>query len=230
MIEFLENKAGEYAYACATIPIGPEVQDGCAGVGIFLSNAERIIYDQHRSEKRRNEWLAGRVAAKRAFFKFSSRTNLDQKARQITVLNDANRVPYLLDQPDLCLSISHSHAYSLAVVSQRKIGIDIELIESRPGSLARRFFHPAELAWIGQVCNSPEEYAELVTRTWTRKEAVAKFLQMGGSLDFKLLDTSSDTVVTEFFPDGLIGLLSAKWNGYWVSLAVQADPTPGETI
>jgi phosphopantetheinyl transferase len=136
---------------------------------------------------------------------------------RISVLNNQDRVPYVLDHPEVHLSITHSHGYAIAVVAPFDIGIDLEKIERRPLSLTHYFFSEEEqqLASEGEPDSSDRD--ELITRIWSRKEAVSKFLKRGGSLDFKHLNVVSDEVETS---REMIRLLSAEKDGYCISLAM----------
>lgn len=54
-------------------------------------------------------YIAGRWAAKEAIFKL---TNSSEK---FSILNHVNGSPYVVNYPNLCISISHEHEYCIAV-------------------------------------------------------------------------------------------------------------------
>ena len=60
---------------------------------------------------------------------------------------------------------------------------------------------------------------ELVTTWWTRKEAVAKYTQLGGKMNFRQMNTNDD-VLYAGDPAEEIHLISDVSNGYAVSIAV----------
>jgi phosphopantetheinyl transferase len=242
MINFLELYAGEfgYTYGMRKIMDRPSLQpsqgkaeDYFREAPSYLSDAETTEYLNIRSEKRRNEWLAGRLAAKDAFYQFHGCAYASaedyyriEKYQQISVLSYPSRAPYFSEYPHLNLSISHSQDYCIAVISTSTIGIDLEWIEPRPTSLVRRFFCQAEWDLLEEFCQSSVDLDTQITRLWTRKEAAAKFLQLGGSLDFRLLDTSEDIIALDHVFDQAIRLISGRWNGYWISLAVETEMVP----
>jgi len=124
---------------------------------------------------------------------------------------------------DLDFSISHSGDYVIVALNQGgKIGVDIEWDELRPSSFARRFFSQAELCSHENNHLSAQGMNMNLTRLWSRKEAVAKFLSLGSSLDFRLLDTSDDILTIDHLVTDLsIRLISNKCDGYWISLALE---------
>ncbi|MET8090577.1 4'-phosphopantetheinyl transferase superfamily protein [Micromonospora sp. NPDC005220] len=79
------------------------------------------------------------------------------------------------------LAVSVSRTAGLVVVAARRagaVGVDVELIRPLPAlALARRWFPPAELAWLG---DRPEAGRAVdFLRLWTAKEAVGKALGRG---------------------------------------------------
>ena len=56
------------------------------------------------------QYLAGRWAAKEAIFKATG-------YKRMTVLNKSNGAPYVLDNPDIQISISHEKEYAIAFAS-----------------------------------------------------------------------------------------------------------------
>ncbi|MFE9919586.1 4'-phosphopantetheinyl transferase family protein [Micromonospora sp. NPDC005553] len=79
------------------------------------------------------------------------------------------------------LAVSVSRTAGLVVVAARQagaVGVDVERIRPLPAlALARRWFPPAELAWLG---DRPEAGRTVdFLRLWTAKEAVGKALGQG---------------------------------------------------
>ncbi|MEU5672879.1 4'-phosphopantetheinyl transferase superfamily protein [Micromonospora sp. NPDC047753] len=79
------------------------------------------------------------------------------------------------------LAVSVSRTAGLVVVAARQagaVGVDVERIRPLPAlALARRWFPPAELAWLG---DRPEASRTVdFLRLWTAKEAVGKALGQG---------------------------------------------------
>lgn len=132
--------------------------------GDSLSAREAGVHSAFRMEKRRAEWLAGRLAAK----ELASRAlGLAPSACEIAMDK--------LGRPccgELLVSISHSSGWALAAAKpgSRFLGADLEKIEPRHPAWYRDYFHPSEL---------PQPDPSEATRLWTLKEALLKALGLG---------------------------------------------------
>lgn len=132
--------------------------------GDALSGKESAVHSAFRMEKRRSEWLAGRLAAK----ELASRA-LSLPPGRCEIAMDK------LGRPccgELLISISHSSGWALAAVKpgSRFLGADLEKIEPRHPAWYRDYFHPSEL---------PSPDPSEATRLWTLKEALLKALGLG---------------------------------------------------
>jgi len=138
--------------------------------GDSLSPAETLRYSAFRMEKRRSEWLAGRMAAK--LLLAAQAENKGLSSFEITTDR--------LGRPSCgttLLSISHSGGWALAALKPEGsdfLGADLEKIEERHPAWFRDYFHPAELP-----LPDPSE----ATRIWTIKEALLKALGLGLTTD-----------------------------------------------
>lgn len=76
--------------------------------------------------------------------------------------------PYFPSRPDLCFNLSHTKGWVLCALSDRPVGVDIEVIRPRREGLFR-------------FCLTAEEYARFgggwteFYRLWTLKEALCKY-------------------------------------------------------
>ncbi|WP_347404316.1 4'-phosphopantetheinyl transferase superfamily protein [Micromonospora sp. WMMD1120] len=79
------------------------------------------------------------------------------------------------------LSVSVSRTAGWVVVAARRtgeVGVDVELVRDLPAlALARRWFPPAESAWLAE--RSEADRGVDFLRLWTAKEAVGKALGLG---------------------------------------------------
>ncbi len=75
-------------------------------------------------------------------------------------------------------NLSHSGAYTVLAVSDRSVGVDIELCSLRHISVAKAVYTEAEIQWMN------ENQEERFTLLWTAKEAVSKALGLGLGLKF----------------------------------------------
>ncbi|MDR3149714.1 MAG: 4'-phosphopantetheinyl transferase superfamily protein [Oscillospiraceae bacterium] len=115
------------------------------------------------------------------------------------ILRSQHGKPYLADTPELHFNISHTKGYAAIAVSDREVGIDVELYERLvnvrdPDRFARRVFHPDEII-------SGLSLAEL----WTRKEAYLKMLGTGFTQNPRALNTlnTPGIRIQEVFSDGI---------------------------
>ena len=104
-------------------------------------------------------------------------TGLDHRMQ---IHTDLAGKPIFLWDPNLNLSISHSHQYAAAILSKTsKVGIDIQLIVPQMQKVAKRVFSLTELSFA-----STENELEMLHILWGIKEAVYKAFGLGG-IDFK---------------------------------------------
>jgi phosphopantetheinyl transferase len=183
-------------------------------VSSALSEKEYAIFEKLEISKRECEWLSGRLAAKKACGNCDASLNGLARFSDISILSDEAHAPYIADYPALNVSISHSHEYAIAVVAPFDIGVDMEKIEPRPDSLAKFFCSREERSILE---NAPNQKDDLMTRFWSRKEAVSKFLKLGGKLNFDGIDTVSDVIEVSRVT---IRLLSGRHEDYWISIAL----------
>ncbi|MDD5209024.1 MAG: 4'-phosphopantetheinyl transferase superfamily protein [Elusimicrobiales bacterium] len=133
--------------------------------GDALSPSEALRYAAFRMEKRRSEWLAGRLAAKTLLAAAAPEKKLS--SYEITIDR--------LGRPacgGALLSISHSNGWALAAVKPGSafLGADLEKIEERHPAWYRDYFHLSEL---------PKPDPSEATRIWAIKEALLKALGLG---------------------------------------------------
>lgn len=133
-----------------------------------LSPAEADRLAAFRLDKRRREWLAGRLAAKALLAEAgggaqaSYEIGLDKYGRPAC--------------GDRLVSISHSNGWALAAHKPgcSFLGADLEMVEERHPAWYADYFHPSEL---------PAPDPSAATRLWAVKEAVMKALGLGLMVD-----------------------------------------------
>lgn len=136
--------------------------DGLAP-GPALSEREALQYAAFRIEKRRREWLAGRLAAK-----------------ALLTAGGGNPADFEISMDKLgrpacggaLVSITHSNGWAAAAMKPGSsfLGLDLEKIEERHRAWYSDYFHPQEL---------PSPDPSEATRLWTIKEALLKALGLG---------------------------------------------------
>lgn len=196
---------------CELSPIALTACD-TAEVERLLCGSEHVELTRCRCSKRRTEFLAGRVAAKRAVARALGRTD----PAEIEIVKLANGAPTVRQYPELGLSISHSGAFAVAIASNVPIGIDLERETQRPRALVDCFFHAREQRMLDAKRGS--DWNALVDLLWTRKEAAAKVGHFGASLAFSQLDCSEPQVQVGSMA---IRLQSVRSSGYVLSVAYE---------
>ena len=143
-----------------------------------LSKQELDFYNRLKIQKRKTEWLGGRIALKKLLAAHMGRALTDF----IILTPGGVGKPLIVmggEEISIPFSITHSNGYAVAALAPDKkyIGIDLEKIVPRIAAWKTDFFHPAELT---------EESDEFLTRLWTQKEALVKML--GPGLTINTLD------------------------------------------
>lgn len=138
-----------------------------------------------QSVKRRREWLAARMAAKRLLGWCLQQEGIYLEPHRIQILNREDGVPTAVLEGGKTydryrLSLSHSRGAGVAAVARpgHRVGVDLEAIEPREPSFLSLMAHDDE--WSDSMDG---DFAEQ-TRLWTLKEAVSKLLETGFSVGF----------------------------------------------
>ncbi len=143
----------------------------------FLCPEERLEWQQLAHEKRRREWLGGRIAAKTAV---QILLGEDRPKSQLRIRNRAEdrcpeiefQVPREGQMP--VISISHSRDVAVALASKTAgFGVDVESVSGKLAELLPQFATSKE-AEAFQVAFSPSP--EALTLLWAAKEACRKAL------------------------------------------------------
>lgn len=137
----------------------------------FLSARECKVFKALRTEKRRLDWLAARLAAKRLIARLLGTDSPAPTAIEVVTRKSgrpALRLPRGL--PPAALSLSHCEAGGLAAAAPAGlVGADWETVRTLDMRARELFMHPSESAAA----------PEAVIGLWTAKEAVLKLLGLG---------------------------------------------------
>ncbi len=139
----------------------------------WLTPSEMETYAAWASEKRKSEWLAGRLAAKKLLWEELSLSPLDWQIGRSGV------APALIgpNVPNLTLSLSHSDGIGAATVSETRTegtaGVDVQRIRPVHPGLCARVFTPGEREQIADHFGS-ENSADGMLLFWALKEAAIK--------------------------------------------------------
>lgn len=160
------------------LPDGREVVLGWAETGpqqdATLSALEREELARCRTDKRRREFVAGRLAAHRALALLEPGLRAEVTARQDGP--DAGR-PLFVPERGLALSISHSAGLAVAGVSRGgPLGVDLEQRVEAGAAFLEEAFAPGEYEGYFSLCAGR---MDAITAAWALKEAVLKVWGVG---------------------------------------------------
>lgn len=119
----------------------------------LIQLGKKLDVSKFRSNKRKKEFLAGRLLIKELLGNYS-------------VTYNKYGAPEI--KGDDFISISHSKNLAAAIVSKKKVGLDIEKISEKPLELSSKFIEKPHLKDICQ---------EKATLIWCCKEAIFKWYQ-----------------------------------------------------
>lgn len=162
----------------------------------YLSSEEIVRFKALKTQKRKRDWLAGRIAAKRLI-----RESRFGKEGAIIPYGAISIIPDHLGAPTVVvvgegvshsrISISHSGDTAAALLTDEKgvlPGIDVEIIEPRHDSWADGYFTQGERRWANQA----KSHDRALTAAWAVKEAYLKAIGIGARADFREIDVSYD--------------------------------------
>ncbi len=210
----------------------------------FLHPVERETFNGYTLEKRRTEYLTGRVCAKLAVQNYhaSIRQIITKfEPERIAVLPGVNGRPTISHKhnrlfPGLKVSISHSQNYAVAAVSRQHCGIDIQYPSDTLLRVWEKYCTPEEDRLLHLKLPDQKQLARLAI-IWAAKEAVQKNTihnTMPGFLNIDLKafnDTSTDN--TRFYlvmqirkgPSAhrLFHVAATLFNGYAIALSIKGN-------
>jgi len=213
-MNFLKHYSRKLGFAYSLVAVSDQAVERQS-----LTPGEERQLASLRNPGRRRDWLAGRLAAKKASEKMFRSPDRE-------VLNRDSGQPYFSGRPDFSLSITHNRGFALALVCRQVVGVDMEWIEPRPLSFNHYFLSSSEQAAL----EGKPDREEAVTLYWTRKEAVAKALGLGGAIAFKSIDTTADRIRLSRWRAEFIRMYSGTMLGYGLSIAVIEEPAAGSKV
>jgi len=159
----------------------------------YLCGTERERFALLRSNKRKAEFCAGRIAAKRLLMRpqfglapssFEIERTSSGAPRLCFGDESHKRAPHL--------SITHSAGFAVVVAAPFPVGIDLEQVEPRPDSFIQYFLCDAERSRVAGLASEQRDVA--VNRFWSSKEAISKVHGWGSRLPLQALDCTLERI------------------------------------
>ncbi|XXF80812.1 4'-phosphopantetheinyl transferase superfamily protein [Myxococcaceae bacterium GXIMD 01537] len=153
-----------------------------------LTHAELVVSGMHSVLERRMAHLGGRIAAKLALVSHLRALGhrleaLDLGITQRMAGAEQGRPMAQLPAgvPECDVSITHSHALALAVVTaEGRVGVDLERVATRANAFQEEVFTPVERAWLeGYGRSHSRTPDEMWNLGWCLKEALVKCTGQG---------------------------------------------------
>ncbi len=194
----------------------------------WLGPAERQRVEALRAEKRRGDWLLGRLAAKRLVARILAEVvRMDLALEDFDIVADHSGAPVvrLADGGTLPVGVSISHSEGTAFCAGWadsgtgiSAGADLERIAPRTPAFVHDFFRPDEIETWNGLPEGPSRDA-FATAVWSAKEAVLKALRLGLTVDTRSVEIllSDDDAV------GVPGLPRPDGGG-WKEFAACCSP------
>ncbi len=163
----------------------------------WLGPAERQRAETLRVEKRRGDWLLGRLAAKRLVARILAEVvRMDLALEDFDIVADHSGAPVvrLADGGTLPVGVSISHSEGTAFCAAWadsgtgiSVGADLERIAPRASAFVQDFFRPAEIETWNGLPEGPSRDT-FATAVWSAKEAVLKALRLGLTVDTRSVE------------------------------------------
>lgn len=195
-----------------------------------LALAERELLARFDAEKRRADWLRGRLAARAAVEALLLEEGRACPA-DLAILADPSGAPAVHGAPGVVVSLSHGHGRAAAWALRDGLpGVDLEKVRPRPPGTLRFYLSPEEREWVATFEGSsepqpdrdgppsPRDRAAVVL--WALKEAAFKALRPPRGLG--LLDVS---VALEGPLEASGGVARIGWRGGLVGRAAALGAT-----
>ena len=198
----------------------------------WLGPEERRRLGSFRVEKRRGDWLRGRLAAKCLVARVLGETGHSEPSPDaLEIVAEPSGAPTVRLAGGKALpvgvSISHSEGSAFCAAwggapGDLSAGVDLERIAPRSEGLVRDFFRPAEAsAWETLAPGSARD--AFATAVWSAKEAVLKALRLGLTVDTR----SVEILLSRSPAPGVPGLPRPEGGGWMGFAACCAPGLPG---
>lgn len=158
-----------------------------------LSEKEKLQFDTYTFEKRRHQWLLGRVCAKQAVLGMIDGSDTGRgltplhiaidvaaSGRPLLSAESANLLPVIPE-----ISISHSEHKIIALAADGHCGIDVQVLTDTLFKVKSRFCSEKEDTRLNTAIDDERAQLGLL---WTAKEAIRKCFGSFGTIGFLAME------------------------------------------
>ncbi len=184
------------------------------------------------SQKRKADWLAGRLAAKQLLQEYLSKTQkISPELNQIEIYNENSGAVSLrvastiVDLSDLNISIAHSQGHGVCALAHTRqqgwVGVDLQEIRPIAPNMQKRFLNEKELVHFRDL--SVNDSIENLILYWALKEAAFKSLRNTHFLkDFNVALKEPNKAHIDLVGRKLqIEAHYWKWESFWLAVALR---------
>lgn len=167
---------------------------------VNIQRREKVLRCKQEKDKLRS-LMAGyllRIALERAGFVYDD----------LEFVTDTNGKPVLKSMPDVFFSLSHAGEYAVCLISNRNVGVDVE-VKNKPlfketkrdkiVAIAKKILSNQELEQFINTAN--EESVELFLQLWTRKECYSKADGKGLKLELNVIQTNTEKYFSKWLDE-----------------------------
>lgn len=187
----------------------------------WLTPSEFSIFQKIRAVTRQQDWLAGRLAAKKLVQHYLRRAGLELTLSQIGIGNDEHGAPFVDLFPGLCISLAHSAGHGLAALTTHgSIGVDLQRVRPVRADLAKRVLAECERKQLARFSQH-----EGLLILWALKEAAIKVQRARPAppqrrISVALIDSGYAQVHTQ---DQRLRAQWGRWKEFIWALAYELD-------
>ena len=182
-----------------------------------------------RHPGRRLEWIAGRMAAKKALqIHVRDHLGIHLQHTELEILPDPNGAPQaralhgLVDLPSLSITHAAGRAICAIMPASQHVGIDLTPVEERSDDFVQQWFTHSERIL---VTRHPGSTAWTVSAIWAIKEAVSKVLGLGLKLatpEMEVMSLGQDDGRADVRLSGMAATRLAEMGGGTIVCGFQA--------
>jgi phosphopantetheinyl transferase/malonyl CoA-acyl carrier protein transacylase len=172
---------------CLAVTISEaDVREGDVnGIALLYLTAEELAGLKSMVDRRRSEFVLGRIAMKDALRRWLARQNRGEMPHPAAIALGATAEgkPFFQPIPGVSVipevSVTHSEGRAAAVVSPFTVGIDLEPVSRPTARILGDFALPEEIRILDHLAAAEQLDGAWSTRLWCAKEAAGKALGTG---------------------------------------------------